>query len=891
MKRWLWWLIGLVTVYGLLGFFALPWYAKPRVETLAAEALGRAVSIGRLRCNPFALSATLEDVSIEGLPTIDGRDRLLSATRIYVNAALPNPFTGTIRVDDVALDELDLALTQTAKGLNVTHLPGIESSPAAETEQPDAARPLRVSLARILLNDGRITYTDSSDASRAEPLQVTTSGITISAADIATIRDVTGTLSVAMRIDDALDLAWQGSTSLEPLRLEGELQLEGAPGTLINRLAANDAARFEGGEFELRIDTALTPELEVQLADGLLDVASLDLTFEQQALQIAALSLVDIAAKLPADNPQAASATASALTIDGGRLAVLLDAQAPEHTPPQSTSAPAEAGEAIAGTDEPVNDSTTPGLQVELEDLRISDFGLAVTDPGKQLELTAEVRGSRLGTASPGTIDLTLASASGGSLRTEGTLDLRDLDAPIVALNVTPKDLSLAPALGYLDLPASALQGTLNGALTLRNDADGPAYAGTLDLTGFALRRGDTELATLERLAAGGIDGDGAGLVIGTLALERPQTSLRIDADGASNWQDASAQATAATEASAAPDAEQAAAADQGADAYRVRIGALNISDAALQFADATLPGGDFALNLAGLQGSVTGLDSANEAPAQLSLKGTLNEYGSVDVSGNATLFDPRKRSELLLEFANLRLHDYSPYSVKFAGRAVATGKLDLSIKYDIENARMRGDHSVRIKDIGLGERVEYPDAMDLPLQLAIALLTDPSGKLALDVGMRGDLSDPSFSYGSLVMKALANVLAKLVTAPFKLLGGLLPKGAAPPDTLSFPVDSAVLAPEQLELLDTLATAIAKRPALGLRINPGFATGAAADDAEPAAAVVEAPELATARASAIRERLLAANPELAERIRIGEPQPVSAQEGGVRTELALTPLG
>ena len=43
-----------------------------------------------------------------------------------------------------------------------------------------------------------------------------------------------------------------------------------------------------------------------------------------------------------------------------------------------------------------------------------------------------------------------------------------------------------------------------------------------------------------------------------------------------------------------------------------------------------------------------------------------------------------------------------------------------------------------------------------------------------LDLPISGSLDDPQFSYGKIIWKAIANVITKIVTAPFRALGKLL---------------------------------------------------------------------------------------------------------------------
>ena len=116
-----------------------------------------------------------------------------------------------------------------------------------------------------------------------------------------------------------------------------------------------------------------------------------------------------------------------------------------------------------------------------------------------------------------------------------------------------------------------------------------------------------------------------------------------------------------------------------------------------------------------------------------------------------------------------------------------------------------------------LGERVETPGALSLPLDLAVAVLTDSAGRIDLAVPVSGNVDDPQFSYGHVVWQAIVNVLTKIVTAPFRALGSLFGGGGGENlENIAFDPGRAVLLPPEREKLKHIAEGIAKRPQLKL---------------------------------------------------------------------------
>jgi predicted outer membrane protein len=91
-----------------------------------------------------------------------------------------------------------------------------------------------------------------------------------------------------------------------------------------------------------------------------------------------------------------------------------------------------------------------------------------------------------------------------------------------------------------------------------------------------------------------------------------------------------------------------------------------------------------------------------------------------------------------------------------------------------------------------------------------------------LDLPIQGSLDDPQFSYSKIVWKAFVNVLGKIVTAPFRLLGKLFGGDSDKLGSITFAPGSADISPEQQEKLNSLTKALEKRPALLLTILPTY---------------------------------------------------------------------
>src|SRR5262249_17502609 len=137
---------------------------------------------------------------------------------------------------------------------------------------------------------------------------------------------------------------------------------------------------------------------------------------------------------------------------------------------------------------------------------------------------------------------------------------------------------------------------------------------------------------------------------------------------------------------------------------------------------------------------------------------------------------------------------------------------------YKIDNGALAGDNRVVLEKFTLGERVEAPGALSLPLDLAVALLTDSDGKIDVAVPVRGNVDDPQFSYGQVIGQAIGNLITRIVTAPFGALAALFGGGGGSEslESIAFDPGRAALLPPEREKLKRVAEGLGKRPQLRL---------------------------------------------------------------------------
>jgi Domain of Unknown Function (DUF748) len=227
-----------------------------------------------------------------------------------------------------------------------------------------------------------------------------------------------------------------------------------------------------------------------------------------------------------------------------------------------------------------------------------------------------------------------------------------------------------------------------------------------------------------------------------------------------------------------------------------------------------------FATRVQALNGTIVGLSSTPRSRAELKLEGEVPPNGEASAEGALRPLDPKSFMDITVKFENIAMAPLSAYTATFAGRKIAAGNLWVEVQYKIADSQLLGENKIVMSDFQLGERVEAPNALDLPLDLAVALLKEPDGRIRLAVPVRGDLANPQFDYGTLIRDAIGNVLRRIVTAPFRFIAGALGgKGDEDLQSVAFDPGSARLMPTEREQLQKVSEALKGRQQLKLVIH------------------------------------------------------------------------
>ncbi|MEJ2526021.1 MAG: DUF748 domain-containing protein [Desulfuromonadales bacterium] len=249
-----------------------------------------------------------------------------------------------------------------------------------------------------------------------------------------------------------------------------------------------------------------------------------------------------------------------------------------------------------------------------------------------------------------------------------------------------------------------------------------------------------------------------------------------------------------------------------------LKIDKVVLQGGRIDFSDRHLPR-PFHADMTELGGSIDGLSSDPDRQATVDLRGSLRDQSPLNISGTVNPLAEQLQLDVRIDFNDIEMSPFSPYSSKYVGYLIEKGKLNLALNYVIENHQLKASNSVFLDQFNFGESVDSPDAINLPVKLAVALLKDGNGEIHLDIPVYGDLANPQFSVPGVIWTVIKNLLVKAATSPFALLGALVGGGDEDFSTVNFDLGSAQLKPEEQEKLTRMAKALLERPGIDVEVS------------------------------------------------------------------------
>lgn len=273
--------------------------------------------------------------------------------------------------------------------------------------------------------------------------------------------------------------------------------------------------------------------------------------------------------------------------------------------------------------------------------------------------------------------------------------------------------------------------------------------------------------------------------------------------------------ASPATAAASAASAPAGTAAAPAAPPPQVRWREIRLAGGTVDFTDNFIRP-NYSAKLTDIAGEVSALAWNNPQPATVKISGKVDGAAPLEISGTMHPLGPRLATDITASARGIDITRLTAYSGRYAGYGIEKGTLSVKVRYKIENGKLEAENNVYLDQLTFGDKIDSPDALKLPVLLAVSLLKDRNGVIDIDLPISGSLDDPQFSVGRIIVRVIVNLITKAITAPFSLLASAFGGGGQELGFVEFAPGSTELSDASRQRLDTLAKALTDRPALKL---------------------------------------------------------------------------
>ncbi|HEX5394492.1 MAG TPA: DUF748 domain-containing protein [Rhodocyclaceae bacterium] len=798
-------LAGFLIVFGLVGYLWLPGFAKTKAEEVLTKALHRPVTIQRIAVSPYTLSAT-----VEGFQAGD----VLSVKSLLVNVSSTSLVRGIPVISQVRIEEPKVHLVrESATRLNVSDL--IDewlAKPASPTPE--------FSVSNIQVEGGEVVWEDK------------------------VVRETQKLSSISLGVPFVANVLSKVEVFVEP-RFRAEIN--GAPFNLGGKLRPFGAGHDAAVNLDLE-GLDLTPamgylHLPLKLRSAKLST-KLQVLFAKPKDQTPSLTVVgDVAV-----NDLQSSLLEERARIGAGSLAlrgIKLDLFGQKVSVEQvSLSKPNVALRRTGpgsldfaslnwgGNDKAKTKTETKSIPwhwsvgqtvVEEGAFRFEDSTVANALPLQVSGLKVKVGALSSDKAEAAPVNVQASVNQRGSVSVDGRASVKG-DAEF---QVDLKHVDLVALQGWAadKLNVQLTKGDVSFLGKSRWQAGAGEVSGDLLLSDFSvldsINADDLLRWKSFSLTKLNVTTQPLAIDLGDVALKDFFAKVLVTPKGQLNLRDIvkhDAEGAAPAKGEAKSDGKAVAkveAAPTKSAPLPLKIGRISLDGGTVNFTDRFIKP-NYSTRITGLSGHIGALAAGTLSPVDL--RGKVERTAPLEISGKVDPLSSPIGLDIKASARGIDLPPFSAYSGRYVGYAIEKGKFSADVSYKVTKGELVAENHVFLDQLTFGEKVESKDAINLPVNLAVALLKNSRGEIDVNLPISGSLNDPKFSVGGIILKVIFNLLAKAVTSPFALLGSVFGSGEDL-SQVAFPPGLSRITPEMEDRLKTLAKAMADRPALKLEIN------------------------------------------------------------------------
>ncbi len=264
------------------------------------------------------------------------------------------------------------------------------------------------------------------------------------------------------------------------------------------------------------------------------------------------------------------------------------------------------------------------------------------------------------------------------------------------------------------------------------------------------------------------------------------------------------------------PSDEASGTADAAAPAPSIQLDFVKIANGRFEFADHTTEP-HFRDTFEDIDFEAARIDPAAATVSKLDLR-MVNHDAVLAVKGGVG--DER---ELSVDLENLALAPFNAYAMSLAGYVIERGHLTVHSKISQSANALEATNAITFEDLDVKEAGNggFEDQFGMPLPMALALLRDHEGKIALDIPIEQKGEETDVGLTAIVLDAMRTAFVGALTSPLKLVFAAVPgqDDEATDPVIVFEAKSDALPQAAASQLEPIVALLNQRPTLAVSLR------------------------------------------------------------------------
>lgn len=202
-----------------------------------------------------------------------------------------------------------------------------------------------------------------------------------------------------------------------------------------------------------------------------------------------------------------------------------------------------------------------------------------------------------------------------------------------------------------------------------------------------------------------------------------------------------------------------------------------------------------------------------------LNLKTGLYPYGDVNFRLSINPMDSTD-FDISYHLQKIPMAMFNPYLITYTSFPLDRGTIELKGNWNVRNGHINSSNRLTVIDARVNRRQKRNGARWLPLKLVMFFVRDRGNVTDYEVPIKGDLKDPKFKLGDVILDILTNIFVKPATTIYRTEVRYTENEIEKSMVVRWDKRKAVLEPDQEEFVKNITGFLKENPEVSISVSP-----------------------------------------------------------------------